>query len=125
MKNKSTLVFPLSMMLILVAVSLCIAGILAVLPPIPRIVTAMNRPISNKLSDSLTVKCGPFDVISSARIHAHQWGVCPGRNVESKIRWDYGMSGSIVAVTSSKQTDGDQRDLERNVGRWQCDRPNG
>jgi hypothetical protein len=85
----------------------------------------MNRPSTNQFHDFLTVKCGPFDQISSAQIHAYVYGVCPGFNVESKIRWDYGLTGTIVAVTSAKQTDGDLRELNRTVARWSCNHPNG
>lgn len=125
MKNQKGLMLPLYFALIFMVSSTVIGGVVAVLPPIPRVVTGMNHSSLNKLTDSLRVKCGILDFWASGKIHASQWGICPGFNVESKIRWDWGPAATIAAVTSAKQTNGDQRELERVVGVFSCGAPNG
>lgn len=45
---------------------------------------------------------------------------CPYYSVENKVRWDSNGAGGATGVATSRQTNGDLRDLGKRIVKWNC-----
>lgn len=124
--NRRYVYLSISIVGILIVVKVAIA--LIVLPAIPRIVTKMNATQQDPLIDRVQCGCSASESYNgeprSVGIEGKTYKVCPGFNVESKIRWDWADSRhGVTGVQTNKQTDGDLRTLVNFVFTWTCFSP--
>ncbi|HKP38809.1 MAG TPA: hypothetical protein VJT71_18270 [Pyrinomonadaceae bacterium] len=97
-------------------VSPILARIIASAPPTPFVVTKVNQPAYAQVR-VYCAKSDPKhwgDLVGSARRS------CPHYSVENKVRWDYDGSGGATGISTSRQINGDLRELGKRVVKWSC-----
>lgn len=90
-------------------------------PPLPHVAESVN----NVVTSSVVARCAPSDWKVGATLTGKADRLCPGYAVENKVRWDWDGAGGITGVASSRQTDGDLRELYKEIRKWNCNPPRG
>lgn len=97
------------------------ARIVASVPPMPHVVTRINAPAYA----SVAVYCAQSDMKAGAHLNGSARRSCPGYSVENRVRFDHDGAGGATGIATSRQINGDLRELGRRIVKFQCSGPPG